>query len=376
MYYIFWGFFGLLLILLVLDFIARHPLFALRFYFGPAHFYYQRFPVIPKNLRHTPCVDVLAGVTGNLSYILGGIAKGKPIRFVTDQWGYRNLPGAETAKPDTLILGNCFVNASKTAQGEMLSEQLARRGRCCYNMAVDGINLWEEVVNFKYHFETNPLLAEVKRVVWVIFEGNDLEGEFRHHTDPAELTVGMGKQLAVSLENYYKSSVLRRIYKVLFGQRPNQGVVLSKDFAGREMLFFEPYVRFLAQTESEVRDHANFPAVARTFSQMAEFCRNHQIEVHCLFVPVKPRVYEWVLREQSPWSLPPKLSPFAGVVGEICQQHGFSFLDLTNPLTVRAKEVFEERQEVIYWLDDTHWNHEGIAVADEQVHRLLQKRCE
>ena len=370
-------FFGVMLAvplgLLLVDLVMRHPRIALRFYFGPAHFYYERNPLIPKTLRHTPKVDIRAGVTGNLSYILGRKRKDHPVRFATDQYGYRNLIAPHSPLPETLLLGNCFFNASKTDQDKILAARLAARGHQCYTIAVDSINLWEEVVNLKYHLATNPQLTAVKRVVWAVFEGNDLEGEFRPETEPAQVMAGLRKRLAVRLENYYKRSVLRRLFKILFARRKHHGMVLFRDFFGKEMLFFEPYVQMLSRTADEVRNHRNYRAVQQIFAVMAEEAAKRDMEVLCLFIPVKPRVYDWVLQGAEPWSLPVQRAAFADFVEDLCRQHGFSFLDSTPHLHHGAKEVYAERGEVLYWLDDTHWSHEGIDIAATLLDRYLPR---
>ena len=35
-------------VVLVVDVVLRHPFVALRFYYGPDHYYYDRSPFIPK----------------------------------------------------------------------------------------------------------------------------------------------------------------------------------------------------------------------------------------------------------------------------------------------------------------------------------------
>jgi len=366
---------GLLCLLLVVDFVLRHPFFIRLFYYGPSHYYYDRSPFIPKTMRHTPKVNVQAMVQGRLSYIQGVPVCDAPVRFVTDRWGYRNVVSNNDPLPNTVVLGNCFVSASKTAQEEILSEQLKRKGYQCYNISVDTINLWEEVVDLKYHLATNPFLREVKKVVWVIFEGNDVEGAYYPETEPGQLVVSRWKQMSVVVENYYKRSVLRRLCKMLFTKRERpRGVVVCRKFFHEEMYFFEPYVRLMERTDGDIQRHPNAQRIQELFSSLAGFASQRQLEILTVYVPVKSRVYEWVLRGGEPWTSSGQISPGARFVEDLCAHNGFSFLDLTAPLIQGAKKIFSEYGEVVFWRDDTHWNQEGIRIAVEQVEHVWRNR--
>lgn len=360
-----------LCLLVVVDFLLRWPLIALRFYYGPDHYYYERCPAIPKNQRHTPGVDLSAGVVSDLSYILGRRNKSGPCRYVTDRFGYRNLVNGSSALPDTVVLGNSFVNASKSDQQMILSEQLNRIGVQSYNIAVNGINLWEELLNLKYQFRFNPRMSGVKQIVWAIFEGNALDGDFHQHTGLERMMATPGKQLSVVLENYYKRSVLRRLYKIFLKKKPVRDVVLSCDLNGQEMLFYKPYVKKLQADEQHVRRHGKMPAVESIFMDMADFAQDHGLEILCLFIPMKTRVYEWVLRQEEPKDFEVRSSPVATVMKELSVRHGFTFLDLTPVLSREAKRLYAEGGRLVYWHDDTHWNDVGIALSAAEIARAL-----
>jgi len=372
--------FGVLLLLfvcavIIIDVVLRHPSLALRFYYGPDHYYYERSPFIPKLQRHTPKVDLYAGVVSDLNYISGRMWKEGKCHYVTDCYGYRNLVETPPPFPGTVILGNSFINAPKSDQSMILSSQLNRMGFCCYNIGVNAINLWEEMVNLKHQFKVNPQLSGVKQVVWAIFEGNALDGDFHEQTEPDELLATPAKQFSVNLENYYKRSVFRRLYKMLFVKRPVRNDVLFCDLDGREMLFYEPYVQKLHLDEKHVRSHEKMAAVEGIFTDMADFAKEHDLEVICVFIPIKSRVYEWVLKQESPGGFDVSLSSVATVMNEFSGQHGFAFLDLTPILSSEAKRLYAEGGQLIYWHDDTHWNDVGIGISAAAIAQALSVCC-
>jgi len=358
---------------LLIDLIARHPAFALRFHSGPASYYYNRFPRIHKTLRHVPDVRLEATVTGDLSWMLGEKSKTRKVLFVTDPLGYRNDGDYRKDHYHTLILGDSFAFAGQTDQKDLLSTKLNKAGYGVYNISADGIGIWSEMVTLKYEILFNLKTKGPKRVIWLLFEGNDLEGDFYSETDPASLLNNKLKEISVSLENYYKRSLIKLMIKRVFSRdRTDKPPVVKRNFFGDQMLFYESYVEMLKMNGEDIARHENFNDIDKSFKIMRDFTAKFGFDLICVVIPMKTRVYEWVLNNKTPWSSEPSQSAFARYIQSLCKRNKLDFIDLTPIFIDRSRQIYENRQNTIYWLDDTHWNDEGQAIAAVSIDEYLK----
>jgi hypothetical protein len=111
----------------------------------------------------------------------------------------------------------------------------------------------------------------------------------------------------------------------------------------------------------------------RAFQSLAEFVKSKGFILNCVVVPVKPRVYEWVLHDKEPWSSDTFQSPFAQYVNELCTINDVTFTDLTPILIRESRAAYDKSADLLYWRDDTHWNDEGQAIAATVIDALLKR---
>jgi hypothetical protein len=366
---------SIIISVLIIDLLARHPYIALRFFPGPAIYYYDRFPKIHTTLRHVGNIEIETNVAAQLSWMLGDATKDRKILFVTDELGFRNLRDYKTDYFDTILLGDSFGFCAISDQKKLLSERLNDAGYAVYNLSAEGIGLWVEFVALRYEISFNLKMKGKQRIIWLLFEGNDLEGRFYKESDPKKLINNKTKEISVTIENYYKRSVLRAIFKSLFRDKRQKSKVLKRPFFNEEMLFYEPYVNdVLDLTLEDIYGHENYEAIKSLVESMRDFANEHDFEVLCVVVPMKARVYEWVLNGKSPWSSDLSQSAFSKFIQGLCAHNKIAFTDLTPEFIIQSKELYGDRQKAIYWLDDTHWNDEGQEIAACIIDKLLRGR--
>lgn len=238
---------SIIITVLTLDVVLRHPYFALRFHSQPGEYYLNRFPNMHKTLRHSSNIKLKTKVAGDLSAMLGkykDYKKDRNILFITDKLGFRNTRDYKTEYFDTIILGDSFGFAGTSDQTDLLSEQLNSKKYQAYNISTTSIGLWDEAVTLKYVIKYNKLkMTGNKNIIWLLYEGNDLEGNFYNDVfDPDKLINSKIKEISVSVENYYKRSIIKlmikRMLRSLSSSNKNQdSPVLKKNFFDKEMLF-------------------------------------------------------------------------------------------------------------------------------------------
>ena len=283
--------------------------------------------------------------------------------FSTDAAGYRNR--GETAKPFTgiLLLGDSFAAGSGVSDSLTLGEQLnAISGRRVYNGALTP-NFWELLQNLQM---TRGL------VVWQQSEREGLpssivpEQDWKRQLarkafgDKRAETVREIYKYAAALESYSPLEILcSRAVKLWQNDRifPNpyrDWVVAAKLRNGQEILFLSSEVQ---KYETDRRTDPEF------FVQLKAQLQQEGIGLLVALVPDKYVVYHDLILPPPPQTERPR---YLDVVEQRLAAANVPVLNLTPLFREQAASLLA-RDEYLYWLDDTHWNGEGIREAAQAI---------
>jgi hypothetical protein len=283
--------------------------------------------------------------------------------FSTDAAGYRNR--GETAIPFTgiLLVGDSFAAGSGVSDSLTLSEQLNHiSGRRVYNGA-ETASFWELLQRLQM---TRGL------VVWQQSERSPLPLFFvpeqswkvqllrRAFGDKRTETLRRIHRYAMALESYSPLQILcGRAVKLLQNDRifPNpyrSEVVVTKLRNGREILFLPTEVK------NYEMDRSTDP---EGFVQLKMQLQKKGIGLLVLLVPDKYVVYHDLLLSPSPRT---EHRQFLDVVEQRLAAANVPVLNLTPHFRIQAERLLD-RDEYLYWLDDTHWNAEGIRDAAQSI---------
>jgi len=328
--------------------------------------YTVRWPRFEVILRFPPNYHSTTRIEGH-----GALAKdGRDIVFQTDAHGFRN----EVADPsaiDLLVLGDSFAAGISTTQSEIWPRLLARRtGLSVYNLAVEGMNPWQELVTLLVERDRLELHSE-SRLLWMLFGANDLDGVFQPRYTLEELPLNNALEAAwVRFMSFRHQSPLAS--RVRFWQARNQSHSLVRRFLdGSGVSFFTPYAKRVDWTAADVRRHPHFPYLRTTIRALKQTLRRERVGLTIISAPSKAEVYAWVLNGGPPWSTKSARSAFSSAVAELAAREELPFVDLQPALIDASRRVFERSGQLLYWRDDTHWNLQGHRlVAEILIDRL------
>lgn len=353
--------------------LAARPLLLYLFGVRPADRYIHRWQELPLLQRYDPSVNFEGMTYGDLAAVSGRSdwREWRHIRFVTDEHGFRNESqgaGLEARPLDLIVLGDSFGVAAGTSQEEILSSRLARDfGLSVYNLSISREGPQQEYAN---------LLLEGARlntregacVLWLIFEGNDLDDQFYPELEnPQPLRPGPLSRLANNIRDFRSRSPVHRLLS-----RSGMNLVVEKKFIdGQQMLFHADYAQRRGRTAEDVMRHPNFLNLKTTLGAMERLAGERRLTVSVALVPSKEDVYSWVLDGSPPWSTRVEPSGFSNVLRGLCEQHGFRFLDLKPALVEASRREYEKSAALLWWRDDTHWNGEGQRVAATFIYETL-----
>ena len=353
--------------------LAARPLLVFFFEVRPSEHFIRRWAPLPQLQRYEAGVNFVGETYGDLAAVSGqrDWREWRQVRFVTDEYGFRNetpRTGSEARPLDVIVLADSFGVAAGTSQEEILSSWLERDfGLHVYNLSVSRENPLQQYANLKIEGERLNT-REGTCVLWLIFPGNDLdEPYYRELENPQPVWPGPFKRFANSIGDFRSRSPVRRLWS-----RDGSGQVIERTLVdGRRILFHETYAQRRSRSAEDIKQHPNFESLKSTLGAMERLAADRRLTVAVALVPSKEEVYSWVLDGAPPWSTDERLSYFSVVLRELCEQHGFRFLDLKPALVEASRRDYEKSGALVWWSDDTHWNGNGQRIAAATLYEHL-----
>lgn len=278
--------------------------------------------------------------------------------FHTDSLGFRNYNNFHQQK--YLLLGDSFIAGNGITQDEILTEQLLKEHSLdSYNLAYPGgiesygkyLKLFEETFGNEH------------KVFLFLFEGND----FSILKKPEK---PISKHIFVRrLKSYYKWFHKSDIYRFMFSlvsryslkNMKTEKIVEIKMVDDKPMAFLKEYI--------SVTERDSIPN-SQEFEKQIKFLKNKI--THIFFIPTKYRVYYKHIIKNNPDKasvLPNRQWEFVQQMGN---QYNIGATNLTSKLIEESDNLLQKGK-LTYWLDDTHWNKNGISVATQIVAKKMSK---
>ena len=225
-------------------------------------------------------------------------------------------------------------------------------------------------------------------MLWLIFEGNDLEETYAETRDEAlrvprptfrEKVLTTLASVARLPMHVRGQSVIRRLaigeVSIENGKEMDQHYRLDGETIAFPLyhsarfghkLFRQAYIDVATMPESYVLNHPNRPHLDKTFDRMKTLSQKHQFDVTVVIVPSAPRLYKDDFED-----FPPIADPyFIRYETQLAHETGFDALDLNDAL------IPYSTQELLYHRDDTHWNERGHQIVAEILGDDLLRRRE
>ena len=162
----------------------------------------------PETTVQTTFSDCLSKVSINESTIC---STSFSFEISIDQLGFRNNPHATKDSCDAILIGDSFGFCASSKMDNTITELLYTKYNLnTYNLSVSGNGPWEQYHLLKSEIDNISLKRNAK-VYWLIFSGNDLEGNFGPLNDLSSLNSVFSKagRLKDAYYNLRKKSQVR-----------------------------------------------------------------------------------------------------------------------------------------------------------------------
>ena len=304
------------------------------------------------------------------------------VAYSIDQHGFRNSTPPGQAR--MFALGDSFAFGVSVTDGSTWASRLEDLlGQPVYNLGISGNSPQQQLMILEYILDTQPYAANIRHLLWLIFEGNDLEDlSSVNHPVPQLGRLRPGDALRHTVIDSLASiplilkeqSIIDRIIKgrlslahpwrtehgsgpyMVDGIRLLYPLFYSPRFGYK--LFYPTYIETARKGQSYILTHPNRQALDQTFEDMASLSRRYGFKTTVIIAPSAPRLYGTYYENFPRISAEPY---FINYVQRLSRSVAFDVINLYQFMKPYARE------ELLYWRDDTHWNDRGHELVAEII---------
>lgn len=295
------------------------------------------------------------------------------VDFTTDAYGFHNSPAPPQNHPIGVVLGDSFAVGSELSEDQTLSAQLTQRfGGYFYNAGapqplhlrslqavLQRLQLHHGLVVFEF-LESRALqnppatTPDGARGTFQQFVFRALGPDWtdRLGTPLNELHASPLQALSAKLE--------KKIQNDKFLPNSFAAFVIQEKLRNGDPIAFLP-----AEFKSPADPRQAAAAWAAYLAWYAEELRKDGLELTVLLVPNRTTVYAPLLAQ--PRDVSASLETLADLAGAL-QNASVSTVSL-EPRFSREAALLLDRKKYLYFLDDTHWNGTGTAIAADELAR-------
>jgi hypothetical protein len=347
--------------------------FGYTLHYSPFNMTSHKLPELPIVGRWDRNLSLETESYGDLAAMAGDPAFREPrhIVFRTDEYGFRNIPGAH--ETNLLVLGDSFPAGGGTTDEDVFARLLETHyGFRTYNLSFPG-GPYEQFINFAIEWRRLNL-APHTRMIWTWYTGNDMNDEGGEVWDLARLPWTDGiSAWRVKFKTYRNRSPLRQwIEAIRLKVAGKPADVITRVLPdGRPVLFMEGQEQWGKASRAAVEQHPNYPKMLKTMDAMQTLTTERHIDLTILILPTKGEVYRSLFEARQPEADDSRPSGFAEAFLETCRSKGLACQDLKPYLMREAKRLYETEGKLLWWRDDTHPGKEGHAAIASYIARCM-----
>ncbi|MCS5583103.1 MAG: hypothetical protein NZ777_06275 [Pseudomonadales bacterium] len=286
-----------------------------------------------------------------------------------DADGFRNPP--ELKDWEIVMIGDSFTELGNLHDDDLVSTQLGKqRGQPVKNLGISHTGILNQTACLE-HFGISD---STQHVIWVFFEGNDLQDLILEAGRISRIETGDLEHVDLLKSRKPQTSLTRAVTRLwgspsrldIYGPAVNASFTTADGKTSRFKLNYTP---LQAADLGPVGDQFN-----AAIEKLAELCRQNQLQLWCLYMPTKRRAFHTLscrLDEAAAESLGQPWTPtdLPQWLAQRCRAQSVRFIDAT-PTLITLNESGEYSHNLVF---DTHLTSAGAAaVADLLAERFKE----
>lgn len=276
----------------------------------------------------------------------------KKVIWKTDVHGYRNAESHD--RSDIIVVGDSSIVGSSLTQDDTFPVQLSKKtGKTVYSFAPATINDFANETRFQ---KNPPHIVIFARGESRLYEIPPLDVETPPKKDPASFL--FIEKLEDFLDSLFKFSFYRTKFADLsYDPFPKNILPFLLDPHHPKMLFTA------AALPARYKNRNNLHQIITIIEEYHHFFAEKEIEFIVMPIPDKETIYSK--------KLPQILSDYWDYNNFLNEL--FFELDKRQIKTIKLYDPFMREKELVFHLDDTHWNKKGVQLAVDETMVLLDR---
>ena len=286
--------------------------------------------------------------------------KEQEITLQYDKDGFRNP--ADLEDWEIVVIGDSFTELGNLEYDDLVSTQLASLvDRPVKNLGISHTGVLNQTACLQYF----GVSKSTKHVVWVFFEGNDLQDILLESQRQSRIEEGVSEHVDLITSRKTQSSLTRAIRNLLFAPSrldiygPAVNATLSRGSESfRFKLEYTPVGSEILGPEGD--------QLRVAIEKLADLCRQRDLKLWCVYMPTKRRVFHALGYQvdtdaashlRQPWQ-PSDLPQWLELQ---CRKKQIEFVDAT-PSLIELNKADEFSHNLVF---DTHLSVAGARVVAE-----------
>ena len=304
----------------------------------------------------------------------------KTVTVSIDELGFRETTPIQQAQ--TFTLGDSYTFGlgvkDEDIWGSLVEQNLHHP---VFNLGITNTSPKQQLELLKFLFEKYGENLAVNHVLWLIFEGNDLEDDYSDanpEVKKSKKNTGLANKIHAKLgqvlTDIKRNTVIQQLRsgraRIVFNNKADSsqnayeidGVRLTTPFYFSDTLgprlFSSQYLERATKPRTYVMNHSNRTRADMVFQEMRQLANDHRLPVTVILAPTAVRVHGPYYKGFPTLSDQPH---FLNYVEDLAGRSGFQVVNLYDYFLPYAPS------RLLYFRDDDHWNPEGHAVAAEAI---------
>lgn len=287
--------------------------------------------------------------------------RSRDVSYHTDSLGFRN--NSDYNEEKYILVGDSMIAGSGSSQENILSSQLKSKFNVnVYNVAIPG----EGILGYVKNIQKFESLHHEKpfKILLFLAESNDFENSGpplsqknifekirTFHQEPLRQYKSFFKQTGLYR---YTFSVYKSFVRKIFNEKAHRLFIGN---VGTHKVAF--LLANQGHTDEIIRKSYSF---SDEIVQSIESVKS-RVE-YIFFLPSKFSVYSSMINN-NPYSILPNVGWQA--LQSLGAKLGIATVNLTEPMVAKSRKLLKEKNEMMFWEDDAHWNANGAEFAADLV---------
>jgi len=289
----------------------------------------------------------------------------EPQTLEYDANGFRNPDGLKSWK--IAMIGDSFTELGNLPPDQLVTSQLGK----LLDVSVKNLGVSHTgLLNQTEYLREFGISAATEDVIWVFFEGNDIQDYMMETDRVAAIQTGISEHIDLLKTHKSQTSLVKAVYQRIFAKSRKEiyGPAVNATLSDGTTRFKIDYA-----PPSRAQIFLQLQRLEAGIEKLHNLCKQNGLKLTCVYMPCKRRAFSdhpYTVDTNAPAYLQLQWAPsdLPEWMQEVCKEKGIGLLDVTGPL----KQLNQTELLSHNLIFDTHLTAAGAEVVAQALADTLR----